>query len=65
MSETSILTVQVPADLKHRITLVAEEQRVSVNQLAMVHKRDREFGGGSEDIGVLERLSPGGNTVRF
>jgi len=30
-----------------------------------VHKRDRESGGGSEDIGVLERLSPGGNTVGF
>lgn len=35
MSEASILTVQVPAVLKHRISLVAEEQGVSVNQLAM------------------------------
>jgi len=35
MSEASVLTVQVPADLKHRIALVAEEQGVSVNQPAM------------------------------
>ncbi len=35
MSEASVLTVQVPADLKHRIALVAKEQGVSVNQLAV------------------------------
>ncbi len=35
MSELNELTIQVPADLKHRIALVAEEQGVSVNQLAM------------------------------
>ena len=35
MSKASILTIRVPSDLKHRIAQVAEEQGVSINQLAM------------------------------
>ena len=35
MAELNELTIQAPADLKHRIGLVAEEQGVSVNQLGM------------------------------
>jgi len=35
MSKASALTIQIPADLKHRISQVAEEQGVSINQLAM------------------------------
>ncbi len=35
MPKASVLTIRVPADLKHRIALVAEEQGVSINQLAM------------------------------
>lgn len=35
MSKASVLTIRVPADLKHRIALIAEEQGVSINQLAM------------------------------
>ncbi len=35
MSKTNILTIRVPSDLKHRIAQVAEEQGVSINQLAM------------------------------
>lgn len=35
MSKSSVLTIRVPADLKHRIALVAEQQGVSINQLAM------------------------------
>lgn len=35
MSKASVLTIRVPADLKHRIALVAEQQGVSINQLAM------------------------------
>jgi hypothetical protein len=35
MSKASVLTIRVPADLKHRIALVAKEQGVSINQLAM------------------------------
>lgn len=35
MSKASVLTIRVPSDLKHRIELVAEEQGVSINQLAM------------------------------
>jgi len=35
MSKTSVLTIRVPSDLKHRIAQVAEEQSVSINQLAM------------------------------
>lgn len=35
MSKVSVLTIRIPADLKHRIALVAEEQGVSINQLAM------------------------------
>ena len=35
MPKASVLTIRIPADLKHRIALVAEEQGVSINQLAM------------------------------
>jgi len=35
MSKTNILTIRVPSDLKNRIAQVAEEQGVSINQLAM------------------------------
>jgi hypothetical protein len=35
MSKASVLTIRVPADLKHRIALIAEQQGVSINQLAM------------------------------
>lgn len=35
MSKPSVLTIRVPADLKHRIEIAAEEQGVSTNQLAM------------------------------
>lgn len=35
MPKPSVLTIRVPSDLKHRIELVAEEQGVSINQLAM------------------------------
>ena len=35
MAKASVLTIRVPADLKHKITLIAEEQGVSINQLAM------------------------------
>ena len=35
MSKASVLTIRVPTDLKHRIASVAEEQGVSINQLAM------------------------------
>lgn len=35
MRKTSVLTVRVPADLKQRIEVAAEEQGVSINQLAM------------------------------
>lgn len=35
MAKASVLTIRVPADLKHKISLVAEEQGVSINQLAM------------------------------
>ncbi len=35
MSKTSVMTVRLPKDLKHRIEIVAEEQGVSLNQLAM------------------------------
>jgi len=35
MPKASVLTIRVPSDLKHRIELVAEEQGVSINQLAM------------------------------
>ena len=35
MPKASVLTIRVPADLKHRIDLVAQEQGVSINQLAM------------------------------
>jgi FAD synthase len=35
MSKANILTIRVPSDLKNRIARVAEEQGVSINQLAM------------------------------
>lgn len=35
MAKASVLTIRVPAELKHRIALVAEEQGISINQLAM------------------------------
>ena len=35
MPKTSVLTIRVPTELKHRIASVAEEQGVSINQLAM------------------------------
>jgi hypothetical protein len=35
MSKASVLTIRVPSDLKHRIAQIAEEQGVSINQLAM------------------------------
>ncbi len=35
MPKASVLTIRVPSDLKHRIELVANEQGVSINQLAM------------------------------
>lgn len=35
MPKASVLTIRVPSDLKHRIALAAEEQGVSINQLAM------------------------------
>jgi predicted HicB family RNase H-like nuclease len=31
----SVMTVRLPADLKHHIEIVAKEQGVSINQLAM------------------------------
>ena len=35
MSKASVLTIRVPNDLKHRINSLAEEQGVSINQLAL------------------------------
>jgi len=35
MSKASVLKIRVPVEFKHRIVQVAEEQGVSVNQLAM------------------------------
>jgi len=35
MPKTNVLTIRVPADLKNRIAQAAEEQGVSINQLAM------------------------------
>ncbi len=35
MPKANVLTIRVPSDLKHRIALVAKEQGVSINQLAM------------------------------
>ena len=35
MANPSVMTIRVPNDLKHRIEVVAEEQGVSLNQLAM------------------------------
>jgi len=35
MPKANVLTIRVPSDLKRRIALVAEEQGVSINQLAM------------------------------
>ncbi len=35
MTEASTIKVRIPADLKHRIEMVAEKQGVSLNELAM------------------------------
>ena len=35
MAKASVLTIRVPTDLKQRIETTAEEQGVSINQLAM------------------------------
>lgn len=35
MAKASVLTIRIPVELKHRISLMAEEQGVSINQLAM------------------------------
>ena len=35
MANACVMTVRIPADLKRRIEVVAEEQGVSLNQLAM------------------------------
>jgi len=35
MAKASVLTIRIPADLKRRIAILAEEQGVSINQLAM------------------------------
>lgn len=35
MSKTNILTIRVPEHLKNKISQVAEEQGVSINQLAL------------------------------
>lgn len=35
MPKASVLTIRVPTDLKHRINSLAEEQGVSINQLAL------------------------------
>ena len=35
MAKANVLTLRIPAELKRRIALMAEEQGVSINQLAM------------------------------
>ena len=35
MAKPSVLTIRIPSDLKHRIAVLAEQQGVSINQLAM------------------------------
>ena len=35
MNKASVMTVRLPADLKQRIDIIAAEQGVSLNQLAM------------------------------
>ena len=35
MPKASVVTIRMPTDLKQRIALIAEEQGVSINQLAM------------------------------
>ncbi len=35
MPKASVLTIRVPSDLKQRIDSIAEEQGVSINQLAL------------------------------
>ena len=35
MTKASVMTVRMPNELKHRIEVVADEQGVSLNQLAM------------------------------
>ena len=46
MSKTNVLTIRIPADLKHRISLLAREQGVSIYQLAMYMF--------SKEIGAIE-----------
>ena len=43
MAKANVLTIRVPADLKHRIDLLAAEQGVSINQLAM-YMFEKEIG---------------------
>ncbi len=35
MPKENVLTIRMPTDLKHRISLVAQEQGVSINQLVL------------------------------
>ena len=35
MKKASVMTVRLPADLKQRIDIIAAEQGVSLNQIAM------------------------------
>jgi len=35
MPKTNVLTIRVPSELKHKIAQLAEEQGVSMNQLAL------------------------------
>ncbi|MCR1795929.1 type II toxin-antitoxin system HicB family antitoxin, partial [Leptospira sp. id769339] len=34
-TKASVLTIRIPSELKHKIERVAEEQGVSINQLAL------------------------------
>ena len=43
MPKASVLTIRVPTDLKHRINSLAEEQGVSINQLAL-YMFEKEIG---------------------
>lgn len=54
MSKASVLTIRVPADLKHRIAQIAEQQGVSINQLAM-YMFTKEIGNleASQNIGKV------------
>lgn len=35
MAKPSVMTIRIPFDLKHKIELLADEQGLSINQLAM------------------------------